>query len=127
MSQSFGSFALRLFSAVPVFETTQDGVARGHYMNLFAFSTAAVFQIVRGVMIAVAVCGLVWTRRRLETLRSPRYLLEIGAVAAFMLWFSERTWVHHYVSFILTLCAAAAIAQRPGATAAHAPGDGARP
>jgi hypothetical protein len=109
MSQSFGSFALRLFSAVPVFETSRDGIVRGHYMNLFAVSTEAVFQIVRGTMIAVAIGGLVWTRRRLDTLRSPRYLLEIGAVAAFMLWFSERTWVHHYVSFILTLCAAAAI------------------
>jgi hypothetical protein len=26
-----------------------------------------------------------------------------------MLWFSERTWVHHYVSFIFTLCAAGAV------------------
>jgi hypothetical protein len=60
-------------------------------------------------MIAVAVGGLFWTRRRLDTLRCPRYLVEIGAVAAFMLWFSERTWVHHYVSFIFTLCAAAAV------------------
>ena len=30
-----------------------------------------------------------------------------------MLWFSERTWVHHYVSFILTLCAAGAILSDP--------------
>ena len=64
-------------------------------------------------MIGVAAAGLVWTRRRLPTLRSPRYLVEIGAVAAFMLWFSERTWVHHYVSFILTLCAAGALLSDP--------------
>jgi len=113
MSQSFGSFALRLFSAVPVFEANHEGVVRAHYMNLFALSPAAVFVLVRAVMVGVAVCGLVWTRRRLDTLRSPRYLLEIGAVAAFMLWFSERTWVHHYVSFILTLCAAAATLSDP--------------
>jgi alpha-1,2-mannosyltransferase len=109
MSQSFGSFALRLLSAVPVFESTDRGFLEGHYMNVFALSTTAVFQIVRATMIAVAVLGLVWTRRRLITLRSPRYVLEIGAVAAFMLWFSERTWVHHYVSFVLTLSAAAMI------------------
>jgi hypothetical protein len=113
MSQSFGSFALRLFSAVPVFETNRDGIVHGHYMNLFALTDAAVFQIVRGVILGVSVVGLVWTRRRLVTLRSPRYLLEIGAVAAFMLWFSERTWVHHYVSFLLTLCAAGAILSDP--------------
>lgn len=113
MSQSFGSFALRLFSAVPVFETNAHGVVEGHYMNLFGLGTPAVFLIVRGVMIAVAVAGLVWTRRRLDTLRSPRYLVEIGAVAAFMLWFSERTWVHHYVSFLLTLCAAGAVLSDP--------------
>jgi len=113
ISQSFGSFALRLFSDVPVFESSRDGVVHGHSMNLFSFSPVAVFHFVRGVMGMVVVAGLVWTRRRLDTLRSPRYLLEIGAVAAFMLWFSERTWVHHYVSFLLTLCAAGAISSDP--------------
>ena len=113
MSQSFGSFALRLFSAVPVFETVHHGVVEGHYMNVFRLSPVTVYQLVRAVMIAVAVAGLIWTRRRLPTLRCQRYLLEIGAVAAFMLWFSERTWVHHYVSFVLTLCAAGAILSDP--------------
>jgi hypothetical protein len=65
------------------------------------------------VMAAVALAGLVWTRRRLPTLRCQRYLMEIGGVAAFMLWFSERTWVHHYVSFVLMLCAAGAILSDP--------------
>jgi alpha-1,2-mannosyltransferase len=113
MSQSAGSFALRFFSAVPVFESNHHGIIEGHYMNIFELSPAVVFQVVRAAMIAVAVAGLVWTRRRLDTLRCPRYLLEIGAVAAFMLWFSERTWVHHYVSFILTLCAAGAMLSDP--------------
>ena len=109
ISQSFGSFALRLFSAVPVFDAGVAGSPEPHYMNLFELSPSAVFVLVRGAMTAVAVVGLVWMRHRLETLRSARYLIEIGAVAAFMLWFSERTWVHHYVSFLLTLCAAGAI------------------
>ena len=54
------------------------------------------------------VWSLAQTRRPLPTFRSPRYLLEIAGVTAFMLWFSERTWVHHYIAFVLTLCAAGA-------------------
>jgi hypothetical protein len=30
-----------------------------------------------------------------------------------MLWFSERTWVHHYISFVLMLSAAAMIVSDP--------------
>jgi alpha-1,2-mannosyltransferase len=113
MSQSFGSFALRLLSAVPAFVTDRNGAVEEHYMNAFALSQGAVYLIVRGVMVAVALTGLVWTRHRLATLRSPRYLLEIGSVSAFTLWFSERTWVHHYVSFVIMLCAAGAILSDP--------------
>jgi hypothetical protein len=113
MSQSFGSFALRLLSAVPAFVTERNGAMEEHYMNAFALSPGVVYQIVRGVMVAVALTGLVWTRHRLATLRCPRYLLEIGSVSAFTLWFSERTWVHHYVSFVLMLCAAGAILSDP--------------
>jgi hypothetical protein len=113
MSQSFGSFALRLLSAVPAFVTDRNGVVEGHYLNAMALSQGVVYQIVRSVMVAVALTGLVWTRHRLTTLRCPRYLIEIGGVSAFMLWFSERTWVHHYVSFVLMLCAAGAIVSDP--------------
>ena len=114
MSQSFGSLALRLLSNVPAFETARNGVHEAHYMNLFALDPAAVYQIVRAAMIAAGLAGVWWTRRRLETLRCRSYLLEIGAVAAFMLWFSERTWVHHYVSFVLTLAAAGAVLSDEG-------------
>jgi hypothetical protein len=113
MSQSAGSFALRLLAATPVFESSRHGYVEPHFMNVVALSHSAVYQLVRALMAGVAFAGLVWTRRPLRTFRSPRYLLEIGAVAAFMLWFSERTWVHHYVSFVLTLCAAGAILSDP--------------
>jgi hypothetical protein len=113
MSQSFGSFALRLLSAVPAFVTDRNDLVEGHYMNAFALSQGVVYQIVRGVMVTVALAGLVWTRHRLPTLRCPRYLLEIGGVSAFTLWFSERTWVHHYVGFVLMLCAAGAVLSDP--------------
>ena len=113
VSQSFGSFALRLLAATPVFESSRHGQVEPHYMNLVALNLDAVYQLVRAMMAGAAIAGLVWTRRPLRTLRCPRYLIEIGAVAAFMLWFSERTWVHHYVSFVLTLCAAGAILSDP--------------
>jgi hypothetical protein len=112
MSQSFGSFALRLFSATPVFES-RHGLAGPRYMNLLALSHDAVFLAVRTIMAGAVIAGLIWTRRPLPSLRCPRYLIEIGGAAAFMLWFSERTWVHHYVSFVLTLAAAGAILSDP--------------
>ncbi len=64
-------------------------------------------------MVGVALAGLWWMRKPLGTLRSRRYILEVAAVSAFMLWFSERTWVHHYVSFVLMLSAAAMIVSDP--------------
>ena len=70
MSQSFGSFALRLFSATPVFES-RHGLAELRYMNLLALSPDAVYQLVRAVMAGAAIAGLVWTRRPLPTLRCP--------------------------------------------------------
>jgi hypothetical protein len=108
VSQSLGSFALRLLSPIPVFETLKDGVPYGHYMNIVQLSESTVSQLVLGVMFVIGIAGLSWVRRPLPTFRSPRYLLEIAGVTAFMLWFSERTWVHHYIAFVLTLCAAGA-------------------
>ena len=112
-TQSMGSFAVRLLSASPAFEVHRDGVFEYGYMNLATLSSDAVHLVVRVLMLAVAAAGLVWMRRPLESLRSRRYVLEIGAVAAFMLWFSERTWVHHYVSFVITLSAAGMVLSDP--------------
>jgi hypothetical protein len=108
-TQSFGSFMLRLLTDVPAFETTRSGMPTAHYMNVAALSDSAVQWIVRLTVIAAGIGGLIWARRPLPSLASPRYVIEIGAVAAFMLWFSERTWTHHYISFLLTLAAGAMI------------------
>jgi hypothetical protein len=108
-----GSFTVRLLTATPAFEIHRNGVLEHGSMNIVELSSTGAQLIVRIAMMTVAVAGLVWTRRPLETLRSRRYVLEIGAVAAFMLWFSERTWVHHYVSFILTLSAAGMMLSDP--------------
>jgi hypothetical protein len=109
MSQSFGSFALRLLTPLAIFETTENGVPYGHYMNVVQLTERTVSAWVVPIMVTVVVAGLWWTRRRLPSLRCRRYLVEIGGVTALMLWFSERTWVHHYVSFVLTLGAAGAV------------------
>ncbi len=112
-SQSVGSVALRLLSHVPAFETHRGGGVQPHFMNLLDLPLAVVQQLVRSLMVVVALAGLWWMRKPLATLRSRRYVLEVAAVSAFMLWFSERTWVHHYVSFVLMLAAAAMIVSDP--------------
>jgi hypothetical protein len=105
-SQSVPSTVLRLLTAAPAFDSHHGGVTESHYMNVLSLSNAAARQIVRVSMMAIGLAGLWWTRKPLATFKAPRYVFEIGAVAAFMLWFSERTWVHHYISFIPTLTAA---------------------
>ena len=112
-SQSVPSTALRLLTDAPAFDAHHGGVTERHFMNVLSLSNGAVRQIVRTLMVATGLAGLWWTRRRLATLRSQRYVFEIAAVAAFMLWFSERTWVHHYVSFIITLAAAGMVLSDP--------------
>jgi hypothetical protein len=115
-TQSVGSFALRLLSAQPAFEIHREDLFETGYMNLATLNLASVQLVVRSLMIIVGIAGLGWSRHALPTLRSQRYILEAGAVAAFMLWFSERTWVHHYISFVLTLSAAGMVLSDPAVT-----------
>ena len=112
-TQSFASFVVRLLSEAPAFITRQGETVIPHYMNIASLSDIAVRRLVRGVIVAVALAGVWWMRRPLSSLRSRRYVIEIAAVAAFMLWFSERTWVHHYISFVLMLAAAAMVVSDP--------------
>lgn len=112
-SQSVASFVLRLLTAAPAFDAHHDGAIVSHYMNVMSIGSEAARTIVRLLMVGAGIAGLWWSRRPLRSLRSPRYVIEIGMVAAFMLWFSERTWVHHYVSFILTLAAAGMVLSDP--------------
>jgi hypothetical protein len=112
-SQSLPSTALRLLTDAPAFDSHHGGVTESHYMNVVSLSDETARRIVRTLMVATGVAGLWWTRHPLATLRARRYVYEIAAVAAFMLWFSERTWVHHYVSFIITLAAAGMVLSDP--------------
>jgi alpha-1,2-mannosyltransferase len=109
-SQSVGSFVLRLLTESAAFDSHHGGITESHYMNVAALGNDAVRRIVRVLTIGAGLVGLWWARRPLPSFASRRYIVEIGAVAAFMLWFSERTWVHHYVSFVLMLGAAAMLA-----------------
>jgi hypothetical protein len=112
-SQSIASFAVRLLSAAPAFESHHGGVTVPHFMNVANLIPATVRQLTRVLMLAAGLAGLWWLRRPLLTLQSRRYIVEIAAVASFMLWFSERTWVHHYVSFIVVLAAAGMLVSDP--------------
>jgi alpha-1,2-mannosyltransferase len=111
-SLSVPSFALRLLSHSPAFYTRHD-VLEPHYMNVLSLTPEAVHRIVRGLMIAVGLAGLWWMRAPLRSLKTPRYVLEIAAVSCFMVWFSERSWVHHYISIILMFGAAGMLLSDP--------------
>ncbi len=104
--ESIPSFLLRLLAHVPAFVAYPHGHARNYYVNLFNLSPAAAQRIIRIVLVTIGSIGLVWMRRRLPTLLCRRYVLEIGAIAAFMLWAEEWSWVPHYVTLIFTLMAA---------------------
>lgn len=112
-SMSVPSFALRLLSPSPAFHTRHDGVLEAHYMNVMSLNPDTVHQVVRLLMIAVGLTGLWWMRGPLRSFRTPRYVLEIGAVSCFMVWFSERSWVHHYISIILMFGAAGMLLSDP--------------
>ncbi len=118
-TQSVGSFALRLLTTQPAFEIHRADVFEYGHMHLMELTLPQAQAVVRVIMLAAGVAGLAWSRHALPTLRSQRYVLEVGAVAAFMLWFSERTWVHHYISFVLTLSAAGLVMSDPAVAEAR--------
>ena len=63
------------------------------------------------IVLIIAIGGIWWARKKLPSLRTRRYALEIASVGMFMLWASERTWVPHYVTLIFALMAAGMIAE----------------
>jgi hypothetical protein len=113
--ESMPSFLLRLLSHSAAFTTHHHGVAKKYYVNILNLPVPLAQQIIRMILLAIGVVGLWWMRRRLPTFRSCRYVFEIGAVAAFLLWAEEWAWVPHYVTLIFTLMAAGLIASDPAA------------
>ncbi|HUO09357.1 MAG TPA: glycosyltransferase family 87 protein [Phycisphaerae bacterium] len=115
--ESIPELIARLFSHAPAW-TTHDGHGQAiqHYMNISGLSEGTVHSIGRIVLGAIGVAGVWWMRRPLTGFLSRRYVMEVSCVVAFMLWASERTWVHHYVSAIIPLMAVGIIASDPAAT-----------
>lgn len=103
--QCIPSFLGRMLRHVPAFMATNRQV----YINVVDWPEAMVNLITRVTLGTAGLGGLWWMRRRLPTLASRRYVLELGAVAAFMLLASERSWIPHYVSMALTLGAVAVV------------------
>ncbi len=113
VGQSIPVFIARLIRHVPAFPMHPDRLHPAHYVNVINVSGPASDMIIRMVLIVIGLIGLWWSRKVLPTLRDRRYVMEIGAVAAFMLWASPRTWVPHFVTLILTLLAVGMILSDP--------------
>jgi hypothetical protein len=113
VGQSIPVFITRLIRHVPAFPMHPDARHPAHYVNVINVSAPVSDLVVRVVLVGIGLTGLWWSRKRLPTLRHRRYVMEIGGVAAFMLWASPRTWVPHFVTLILTLVAAGMILSDP--------------
>lgn len=103
--ESIPSFLYRLLVHAPAFVTYHHGVAKSYYANFIDMSPRAAEDVVRIVLIIIGLIGLVWMRHKLPSLKSRRYLMEVGALAVFMLWAEEWSWVPHYVLFIFPVMA----------------------
>ena len=110
VGESLPSFLLRLLTHTPAFVTYHHGAAKNYYVNIFNWPVPLAQRMIRGLLVGIGVIGLIWMRRRLPTLKSRRYIFELGAVAAFLLWAESWCWVPHYVTLIFTLMAAGLIA-----------------
>ena len=116
--ESLPSFLIRLLAHRSAFITYHHGEAKKYYVNVLNLSVSTAQWIVRVVLVGIGIGGLVWMRRTLPTLKCRRYLFEIGAVAAFLLWAEAWAWVPHYVTLIFTLMAVGMIASDDQAAAA---------
>ena len=115
VGQSVPSFLSRLIRHVPAFHYHLAGSPVWHYqyVNILSLPATLSDRLIRIFLVAIGLIGLWWARKKLPTLRCRRYALEIGAVAAFELWASPRTWVPHYVTLAITLFATAMILSDP--------------
>ncbi len=115
--ESIPEFILRFTAHLPAWKSTVHGRMVNHYVNVMNLPVKVAHTIGRGILVLIALGGMVWAQRRLPSFKSRRYLLEIAAVSMFMLWASERTWVPHYVTLIFALFAAGMLAVDTAATA----------
>lgn len=120
-NQSIPGLAFRLLTDEPSFvaydETDRPYGAEFH--NLVAWPADRVRMLVKGIMLAYGVMILVVCRYPSSSNGSPRRGLALAAefslIALGMLLFSERTWKHHSVMFMLPYAVIAVqLASQPG-------------
>jgi len=117
--ESIPEFLARYLSHATAW-TNKDalGFPVNHYVNIVNLPQNLVHRISRAILLSLGIFGLWWMRRPLPTLRCRRYIMEIACVGLFMLWSSERTWVHHYVTLLPALLATGMLAGDPLLSAA---------
>ena len=71
-----------------------------HDVNLMALSPVYVGYLIKGVSVALVGLLAYFCRTKNADRRSPLYLGEISLVVLTMLFMSERSWKHHFVTLV---------------------------
>jgi len=71
-----------------------------HDVNLMALSPTLVGYLIKGVALALVGLLAYFCRTKTADRRSPLYLAEISLVVLTMLFMSERSWKHHFVTLV---------------------------
>jgi hypothetical protein len=69
-------------------------------VNIVSWPTQVVSYLVKGVTLALIGLLAFFCRTQAQDRRDPRYLAEIALVALTMLFVSERSWKHHFVTLL---------------------------
>jgi hypothetical protein len=103
-NQSLPALTLRLTTASPSFITYLDGqLAPAEYHNLIDIGPRWADWIIRGCMALFAGLVIWLCRTPLDERRGWRLPAEFSLVLLGMLLFSERTWKHHCVTWLVPL------------------------
>ncbi len=70
-------------------------------LNLASWPPKLVGQLTRGVAVGLVVLLAYLCRTKTTDRRDPRLLGEVALVVLTMLFVSERSWKHHYVTVLL--------------------------
>jgi hypothetical protein len=70
-------------------------------VNLVSWPTQVVSYLVKCITLALVGLLAFFCRSKAQDRRDPRYLGEIALVALTMLFVSERSWKHHFVTLLL--------------------------
>lgn len=98
INQSMGGVLTRLLTATK----TGDGRYDVHMaLNLVSWPPAVVGMLVKGLSVAFVALLALFCRTRTGRRDDPRLLGEFALVVLTMLFLSERSWKHHFVTLLL--------------------------